>query len=86
MTRTILAAIAAAAVLFAAPALAQTKKSKRASAKPPSATVYQLAPVPAGARPYAVYSPDGVFLGADPDPFIRMMIQREGKHWEHTGP
>jgi hypothetical protein len=86
MTRTILAAVAAAAVLLAAPALAQTKKSKRAAAKSPLLAVAQQAPVPAAARPYAVYSPDGVFLGADPDPFIRMMIQREGKHWEHTGP
>jgi hypothetical protein len=85
MTRTILAAVAAAAILLAAPALAQTKKTKRAAAKSPVA-VAQQAPVPAAARPYAVYSPDGVFLGADPDPFIRMMIQREGKHWEHTGP
>ncbi len=34
--------------------------------------------------PYAVYDTDGVtVVGRDPDPFIRLMIRRDPKPWEH---
>ena len=34
--------------------------------------------------PGAVYDYDGTYLGQDPDPFIRLMIKRQGKFWHST--
>jgi hypothetical protein len=35
---------------------------------------------------FAVYDHDGELLGADPDPFIRLELRRQGRNWGHEGP
>ena len=43
-------------------------------------------PVPVGVTdPYIVRAYDGDVLGRDPDPFIRLMLIREGKPQDHSG-
>jgi hypothetical protein len=65
------------AVAFALPAAAQTEKSKKRIAKKHHAAVSQSTArgtnlFPAGPLYYA-----GVYLGDDPDPFIRLSLQRD---------
>ena len=69
-------ALAAAAALVAAPAEA-AKKRKKVAAVQHATTV--------GQDPYMVRDADGTLLGSDPDPFIRMMIRKEGKIRDQSG-
>ena len=74
-TLVILTAMAVGISLAAAPAEA-AKKRKPGAAR--QATV-------AKPDPYVVRDHDGEILGRDPDPFIRLMILREGKIRDQTG-
>jgi hypothetical protein len=70
------ALIAAAAV--AAPAeAASKKKSKRVVAAKQQTTISQDS--------YMVRDSNGEVLGQDPDPFIRMMIRKEGRIRDQSG-
>jgi hypothetical protein len=69
------AVLAAATALMATPAEA-AKKHKRA----PRPHIAYVTP-----DPYVVYDYDGDYLGRDPDPFIRLMIRREGKIQDQIG-
>jgi hypothetical protein len=70
------ALIAAAAV--AAPAeAASKKKSKRVVAAQQQTTISQDS--------YMVRDSNGEVLGQDPDPFIRMMIRKEGRIRDQSG-
>ena len=62
-------AFTAAAAIVAVPAEAAKKRTR---APTPHATAVQP-------DPYTVVDYDGEVLGRDPDPFIRLMIRREGK-------
>ena len=65
-----------AAVALAAPAEAAAKKRKAAAAQPQTML--------GGQEAYKVW--DGTeLLGADPDPFIRLMLRRDGRLWEQSG-
>ena len=72
----VLATALIAAVAFAAPAEAAKKKGKRV-AMHQATTVSQDS--------YMVRAADGEVLGADPDPFIRLMIRKEGRIRDQTG-
>lgn len=61
-----------AAVAFAAPADAKSKKKKPEQQK-------VVATQPNG---YTVYDFDGRVAGRDPDPFIRAMIRKDPRPWE----
>jgi hypothetical protein len=88
----LLVATIAIAVAFASPALAQSKKSK----KPPSygATLFD-APPPERYRNYAppsryspnaswdVYGPSGRYIGSDPDPLVRLEMDKDA--WGGAG-
>jgi hypothetical protein len=63
--------------LVATSAEAASKKRKVARSQSMSA----VAP-----NSYTVYDFDGEVLGRDPDPFIRLMILREGKPRDQGGP
>jgi hypothetical protein len=52
----------------------------RKAKKPPVQRVIQAAP-----QSTAVYAGDGTLVGMDPDPFIRLMIMKDPKPWEHSG-
>ncbi len=69
-------ALAASTVLAATPAIAAKKKPKEAAAAQRATT--------AGQDPYMVHDGSEV-LGRDPDPFIRLMIRREGRIRDQTG-
>ena len=67
-----------AAVALAVPAEAATKKkSKRVVPMQQQTTVSQDS--------YMVRAADGEVLGQDPDPFIRMMIRKEGRIRDQSG-
>ena len=73
--------VLAAMAVAATPSDAAKRKSQSAAAKPVHART-----MPANVRhPYDVYSHDGVLVGRDPDPFIRLMIMRDPKPWEASG-
>jgi hypothetical protein len=72
----LMAALVAGLALIAAPA--EAAKKRQAPAK-------RMAVASAPYYPNAVYSYDGDMLGADPDPFIRMMLIREGKPRDQSG-
>ena len=74
MKTLIIVAVAAGVALVATPADAK----KRTHVRKPHVVVTQ-------ANPYAVYDYDGEYLGSDPDPFIRLMIKREGKIRDQIG-
>jgi hypothetical protein len=77
MKTTVFVTAMIAAVALAAPAEAAAKKRKAAAAAPPQAML-------GGQNAHKVW--DGTeFLGSDPDPFIRLMIRRDGRHWEQSG-
>jgi hypothetical protein len=84
MTRIAFAILAALALSLAPPALAPTK-SKRAAAKQQPAPFSQIQ-ISRAAQAHAVYAPNGEYSGADPDPFIRMMLLRDANISSHTGP
>jgi hypothetical protein len=66
------------AIAVAAPAEAASKKKpKRVAVQQQATTVSQ--------DPYMVRTSDGEALGADPDPFIRMMIRKEGRIRDQSG-
>ena len=67
-------ALAVGVLLVAAPA--EAKKRKHAAV--PHAAVAQ-------SDPHVVRDYDGDILGRDPDPFIRLMIRREGKIRDQVG-
>lgn len=69
-------ALVAGVAFIAAPAEAASKKHKRVSA--PHATVQKP-------DPYEVRAYDGDLLGRDPDPFIRLMLIKEGKPRDQSG-
>jgi hypothetical protein len=69
-------ALAAAAALVSAPAEAAKKRKKVAMAQH-ATTVSQ--------DTYLVREADGEVLGRDPDPFIRLMIRKEGRIRDHSG-
>jgi hypothetical protein len=70
-------AVLAGAALVAAPsAEAAPRKGKKA----PVQRVIHAAP-----QSTAVFAGDGTLVGMDPDPFIRLMIMRDPKPWEHSG-
>jgi hypothetical protein len=73
----VLATALIAAVAVAAPAEAASKKKKRVAAAQQATTVSQ--------DTYMVRAADGDVLGADPDPFIRMMIRKEGRIRDQSG-
>lgn len=73
----VLATALIAAVAVAAPAEAAAKKKKRLAAMQQATTVSQDS--------YMVRDADGEILGADPDPFIRLMIRKEGRIRDQTG-
>jgi len=68
---------------FAAPADAQQKTRKKPQgASDAYSHGYMPGKVPPGQRsPYGVYGADGELYGMDPDPFIRMQINRDPKPW-----
>jgi hypothetical protein len=70
----VLTAVAAAMSLVAASAEAASKKRKPAPQ-----------PVAAASQSQNVYFHDGYLLGRDPDPFIRLMILKEGRISDQTG-
>jgi hypothetical protein len=65
------AAFVAAPLADAAPRKAKKAQVQRVIAPPPQST--------------AVYAGDGTLVGMDPDPFIRLMILKDPKPWEHSG-
>jgi hypothetical protein len=69
------AALVAAMSLAAASAEAASKKRKPASAPP----------VAAASQSQDVFFHDGYLLGRDPDPFIRLMILKEGRVSDQSG-
>ena len=71
------ALIAAAAVAVPAEAASSQKKSKRVVAAQQQTTISQDS--------YMVRAADGEVLGMDPDPFIRMMIRKEGRIRDQSG-
>lgn len=73
-TIVLLTAIAAAVAIAAAPADA---KKRRHPAVPYAAAALS--------DPYLVRDYDGEILGRDPDPFIRLMMRREGKIRDQVG-
>ena len=68
-------ALAAAVALVSAPAEAAKKRKKVAMAQP--TTVAQDS--------HMVRDADGEILGSDPDPFIRLMIRKEGRIRDQSG-
>jgi hypothetical protein len=64
------------AVAIAAPAEAAKKKGKRVAA---------MQQTTVSNDPYMVRDADGEILGADPDPFIRLMIRKEGRIRDQSG-
>jgi hypothetical protein len=71
----LMTAAVAAVALVAAPADAASKKRKQAS--------WTRAPVTAPhSNRNTVYGPDGTVVGTDPDPFIRLMMQRDPRPWD----
>ena len=76
-TLTLVTALVAGLSLVAASAEAASKKRKPARAHSTAAVVQ---------NGYTVYDADGEILGRDPDPFIRLMILREGKPRDQGGP
>ena len=76
MKSTVLVTALIATVALAVPAEAAAKKRKAAAAPPQTML--------GGQNAYQVW--DGTeLLGADPDPFIRLMIRRAGRQWEQSG-
>lgn len=76
----VLATALIAAVAVAAPAEAASKnkkKYKRVAAVQQPTTVSQ--------DPYIVIDGDGEVLGRDPDPFIRMMLRKDGSLRHQSG-
>jgi len=71
------ALIAATAVAVPAEAASSKKKSKRVVAAQQQTTISQ--------DRYMVREADGEVLGADPDPFIRLMIRKEGRIRDQSG-
>lgn len=71
------ALIAAAAVAVPAEAASSKKKSKRVVAAQQQTTISQDS--------YMVRDSNGEVLGQDPDPFIRMMIRKEGRIRDQSG-
>ncbi len=70
-------ALASAIAIVAAPAAEAAARKGKAAQKP--------RPPVAVKDPAAVYDIDGsTILARDPDPFIRLMIQRDPKPWEHS--
>jgi hypothetical protein len=71
----VIAVLAGAAFVAAPSADAAPRKAKKAPVQrviaPPQST--------------AVYAGDGTLVGMDPDPFIRLMILKDPKPWEHSG-
>ncbi len=67
---TFVSAIIAAAALLATPAFAAKETKKKAAAAKAHATQTQR-------TPNGIYSWDGRYLGADPDPNIRFQIMRD---------
>ena len=65
------------AVAVAAPAEAASKKHKRIAAVQQPTTVSQDS--------YMVIDGDGEILGRDPDPFIRMMLRKDGSLRHQSG-
>lgn len=72
----LLTALVGCVALTATPADAAKKKHKRMAAAQ-ATTVAQ--------DPYMVRDADGDILGRDPDPFIRLMIRKEGKIRDQSG-
>ena len=68
-------ALVAGLALIAAPAEAAKRQKNAPAKRAVLSTPY----------PNAVYAYDGDLLGADPDPFIRMMLIREGKPRDQSG-
>jgi len=75
MKATVFAAAMAAVVALAAPA--EAAKKRKAAAAPPQTML-------GGQNAHQVWDGNEL-LGADPDPFIRLMIRRDGRHWEQSG-
>ena len=74
----VLATALIAAVAVAAPAEAASKKKhKRVAAMQQVTTVSQ--------DPYMVIDGNGEILGRDPDPFIRMMLRKDGSLRHQSG-
>jgi hypothetical protein len=73
----VLATALIAAVAFAAPAESAKKKGKRVVAMQQATSVSYDS--------YMVREADGEVLGADPDPFIRLMIRKEGRIRDQSG-
>lgn len=67
---TVLATVAA-----TMPAETAAKKRQKSSAPPPQRAIVTI-------HPHDVLS-EGEVVGRDPDPFIRLMIRRDPKPWEH---
>jgi len=76
----VLATALIAAVAVAAPAEAASKKKhkhQRVAVAQQATSVSQDS--------YMVRAADGEVLGADPDPFIRLMIRKEGRFRDQSG-
>jgi len=74
----VLATALIASVAVAAPVEAASKKKhKRVAAVQQPTTMAQ--------DPYMVRDGDGEILGRDPDPFIRLMIRKEGRIRDQSG-
>ena len=73
----VLATALMAAVAVAAPAEAAKKKNTRIAKQQQATTVSQDA--------YMVIDGDGEILGRDPDPFIRMMLRKDGSLRHQSG-
>ena len=73
-----LIATAALAAIFASPALAQTY---RAPVQQPSQfdRGYGRTEIPRATSPYSVYE-GNTYLGADPDPNVRLELRRDFQH------
>ena len=73
----VLATALIAAVAVAAPAEAASKKKHKRVAMQQATIVSQ--------DPYMVIDGNGEILGRDPDPFIRMMLRKDGSLKDQSG-
>ena len=82
MTWKMLLAAAAAVALLASPASAGPAGKHHQAARAKVAYAQRVGPM-AG---HAVYAPNGEYLGADPDPFIRAQLYRDAYAKDASGP
>jgi hypothetical protein len=76
-------AVLVAGSMLIAPAAAASRKHKGVAA--PAPQIATKRPIPSiGRHAHEVYTSDGELVGRDPDPFIRLMIQRDPRPWLYS--